>query len=42
MKILVFSLGLLVAASLSAQSVQTFALKEILTKPINELLTKGI
>ncbi|WP_312900010.1 cupin domain-containing protein [Chryseobacterium taichungense] len=42
MKTIVFSISLFFAASVSAQNVQTFTLKELPTKPVNELLTRGM
>lgn len=42
MKNLLLSLSLFFAASVSAQKVQTFTLKELPTKPVNELLTRGM
>lgn len=42
MKNLLLNISLFFAASLSAQNVQTFTLKELPTKPVNELLTRGM
>lgn len=42
MKTIVFSICLFFAATFSAQNVQTFTLKELPTKPVNELLTRGM
>jgi len=42
MKNLLLSLSLFFAASVSAQNVQTFTLKELPIKPVNELLTRGM
>lgn len=42
MKNLLLNFSLFFAVSLSAQNVQTFTLKELPTKPVNELLTRGM
>ncbi|WP_333578018.1 cupin domain-containing protein [Sphingobacterium sp.] len=42
MKIILFSISLFFTATVSAQNVQTFTLKELPTKPVNELLTRGM
>ncbi len=42
MKNLLLSLSLFFAASVSAQNIQTFTLKKLPTKPVNELLTRGM
>ncbi|WP_278353936.1 cupin domain-containing protein [Chryseobacterium gleum] len=42
MKTILFYLSLFFAVSVSAQNVQTFTLKKLPTKPVNELLTRGM
>jgi quercetin dioxygenase-like cupin family protein len=42
MKTILFIISLFFTASVSAQNVQTFTLKELPTKPVNELLTRGM
>jgi quercetin dioxygenase-like cupin family protein len=42
MKNLLLMMTILLAAKISAQDVQTFTLKELPTKPVNELLTRGM
>ncbi|WP_153393692.1 cupin domain-containing protein [Chryseobacterium vaccae] len=42
MKNLLLNISLFFAATVSAQNVQTFTLKELPTKPVNELLTRGM
>lgn len=42
MKNLLLSLSLFFAVTVSAQNVQTFTLKKLPTKPVNELLTRGM
>ncbi|MDR6919906.1 cupin domain-containing protein [Chryseobacterium sp. S-02] len=42
MKKIILSLASLSAAMLSAQNVQTFTLKKLPSKPVNELLTRGM
>lgn len=42
MKTIVFSISLFLAVSYTAQNVQTFTLKELPTKPVSELLTRGM
>lgn len=42
MKNLLLMMTMLFAMKISAQNVQTFTLKELPTKPVNELLTRGM
>ncbi|PZU14362.1 MAG: cupin domain-containing protein [Chryseobacterium sp.] len=42
MKTILFYLSLFFVVSVSAQNVQTFTLKKLPTKPVNELLTRGM
>ena len=42
MKILVLSFSLLLGVAMSAQEIQTFTLEKLPTKPMNELLTRGM
>ena len=42
MKKIVLSLASLTVTMLSAQNVQTFTLKKLPSKPVNELLTRGM
>ncbi|MCS3532891.1 cupin domain-containing protein [Chryseobacterium sp. JUb7] len=42
MKNLLLMITMLFAMKISAQNVQTFTLKELPTKPVNELLTRGM